>query len=447
MTRHLPTLLVGFALLLAACGGAPVAAPTTAPAGDAAPTSAPAAGGEKITLRVWGHQNVAFNNANQEIINRFMEQNPNIEVKYETFPYDQYQPTLGTSMPAGTEADVLELFGTWVCSYARGGRLQEVPPEIMSYSQAEGMFFKAPLDGYYCDGKLYGMPNEFNLEYGGVLVNPELFAKHDVTYPPQWSTFNDLISDAKKMTESEGGTMTRAGFHAIGGDAVGFNFLSGIVQQGGDYFADDGKHFNFDTPEATNAIQMMVDWAQRDKVIDPVVFGTQGLPDAFFQGNVAIGYVGSWAAGTGRVDFPDLKFDYVTTPPLFGDTHTFVADAGWGKVVSKNTKYPAEAWKLARFMAVERASALTFNGTTGTIPALKELVDNPQDVLAQASWIEPTFKLLPNGRYLGDLTNRDQLFYEIILKHVNDAMQGIITAEEAAKNIDAEANAMVDAAP
>jgi multiple sugar transport system substrate-binding protein len=255
-----------------------------------------------------------------------------------------------------------------------------------------------------------------------------------------------MIADAKKMTEFDGATMTRAGFHAAHGDAMGFNFLTGILQQGGSYFAEDGKHFNFDTPEGRASIQMMVDWAQRDKVIDPIAFPSSlGLTDAFFQGNVAIGYVGSWAAGTGRVDYPDLKFDYVTTPPLFGDQHTFVADAGWGKVVSKNTKHPNEAWKLARFMAMERASALTFNGTTGTIPALKELVDNPQDVLAQAPWIEPTFTLLPGGRFLGDLTDRDQLFYEIIQKHVTDAMNGIISVEEAAKNIQAEANAMVDA--
>jgi multiple sugar transport system substrate-binding protein len=444
MTTRVGILGLLIALLLAACG-AP-ATPPAAPTGGDAPTAAPAPSGEKITLRVWSHQNVAFNNANQEIINRFMQANPNIEVKYETFPYDQFIQTLQTSMPAGTEADVIEIFGTWACSYARGGRLLEVPPEVMSYSQAEELFYKAPLDGYYCDGKLYGLPSEFNLEYGGVLVNPALFEKHGVTYPPKWGTFSDLIADAKKMTEVEGGAMTRAGFYAIGGDAIGFNVLSGIVEQGGSYFAEDGKHFNFDTQEARNAVQMMVDWAQRDKVIDPVAFGgTLSLTDAFFQGNVAIGYVGSWAAGTGRVDYPDLKFDYVATPPLFGDQHAYVADAGWGKVVSKNTKYPNEAWQLARFMAVERASALTFNGTTGTIPALKELVDNPQDVLAQAPWIEPTFALLPAGRYLGDLTDRDQLFYEIIQKHVTDAMLGTVTVDEAVLAIHAEANAMVDA--
>jgi hypothetical protein len=49
---------------------------------------------------------------------------------------------------------------------------------------------------------------------------------------------------------------------------------------------------------------------------------------------VGIGYIGSWAAGVGKVDYPDVKFDYVELPPMFGSEHKFVADAGWGKVVS-----------------------------------------------------------------------------------------------------------------
>ena len=100
-------------------------------------------------------------------------------------------------MPAGTEGDVIEMFGSWVCSYARGGRLAESPPDVLTYAQASETFFKAPLDGYYCDGKLYGVPHEFNLENGGALVNPALFQKHGVAYPPQWKTFDDLVTDAK----------------------------------------------------------------------------------------------------------------------------------------------------------------------------------------------------------------------------------------------------------
>ena len=108
--------------VLAACGG------STAPSGTAQDTGTAAgdtgaANGEKITLRVWSHQNVAFIKANEEIIAKFMEQNPNIEVTYEQFEYSQFLQNLQTSMQAGTEADVIEMFGSWVCSYASGGRL------------------------------------------------------------------------------------------------------------------------------------------------------------------------------------------------------------------------------------------------------------------------------------------------------------------------------------
>jgi multiple sugar transport system substrate-binding protein len=433
MRRHLSFLLTTMVLILTACGGAPAAPP----AAGGEPTTAPAASGtEKVTLRLWSHQNVAFNQANQQIVDKFMAQNPNIEVKYETFPYDQFIQTLQTSMPAGTEADVIEIFGSWACTYARGGRLLDVPQDVMSYNQAAEVFYKAPLDGYYCDGKLYGLPSEYNLEYGAALVNPDLFAKHNVPYPPAWTDIDAMLSDAKKLTEVEGGAMVRAGFQ-LTGDAIGFIFLSGIIEQGGAYFADDGKHFNFDTPEARNAVQRLADLALKDKVYDPVVFGGEnGLPNSFFQGNVGIGYIGPWGAAVGKTDFPDQKFGYVNVPPFFGTEYKFVADSGWGKVVSKNTK----------FMAAERENALLFNGATGTVPALKELVASPDELLKLAPWVEPTLKVLPAGNYLGDLTDRDQLFYEIIQKNVNDAMQGLVTVDEAVTNIHNEANAMVDAA-
>lgn len=438
--KSIKTLLVLIivVMLLVACGGASDTADTGDTGGD----------GEKVTLRLWSHQNAAFQAGNDAIIQKFMEMYPNIEVKYETFEYDLFIQTLQTSMPAGTEADVIEMFGTWVCSYAEGGRLMEMPADVMTYEQAVDMYFQAPLDGYYCDGKLYGLPQEFNLENGGALVNPGLFEAHGLTYPPAWGSFDDMIADAKAMTEYDGETMTRAGFNYVTGDGLPFALLAGILQQGGSYFAADGKHFDFASPEAVNMIQLLVDLAQNDMVVDPVLFNDDSnwVGDSFFAGNVGIGFVGSWAAGEGMINFPDLDFDYVEIPPYFGSVNRFAADSGWGKVVSVNTKHPEEAWLLAKFMAAERESALTWNTNTSTIPAMKELVDNPNDILAAAPFLKATFNLLPNGQYIGDLTDRDQLFYEIIYPHVLEALQGVVTVQEAAEAINTEANAMVDAA-
>ena len=443
MKRTALALLMIVATLLAACGGAPAAAPATG--GE----QAAAGGGEKVTLRVWSHQNPSFIQANEAVIAKFMEQNPDIEVTYEQFEYEQFIQALQTSMQAGTEADVIEMFGSWVCSYASGGRLAEVPVDVMSYTEAQELFFAAPLDGYYCDGKLYGLPNEFNLEVGGALVSPALFEGKDVPYPPVWDTMDTLREQAAKLSEFDGDTMIRAGHHFVGGDGLPFLLLEGILEQGGTYFAEDGKHFNFDTPEAVATIQLLVDMAQKDKLVDPVLFnGEANQPyDGFFAGVVASSFIGSWAAGQGLVNYPDFEFDYVNTPILFGTQRKFAADAGWGKVVSANSANQEAAWKLVEFMAAEQENALTFNGTTGTIPALKALVDNPQGLLEQAPWVEPTFKLLPDGEYLGNVTDRDKLFYEIIYPAVLQALQGSMSAEEAAQTIQAQANEMVDTAP
>jgi multiple sugar transport system substrate-binding protein len=411
--------------------------------GSAAPAEPSAS--EPVTIRMWSHQNSAFNKVNQELIDQFMKENPDIIVKYETFPYDQFIQTLQTSMPAGTEADVIEMFGSWVCNYANGGRLQEMPVEVMSYADAQNIFYKAPLDGYYCDGKLYGLPNEFNLEYGGALVNPAMYEAAGIAFPPAYSDYNALMADAKKMTVMDGDTMTKSGFHFVGGDALGFILMSGILEQGGNYFAEDGKHFNFESPESLNVIRTLTRYALEDKVIDPTLFtGDNGLPGAFFNGNVGIGYIGSWAAGVGKVDYPDFAFDYVALPPMFGSQPAFVADAGWGKVVSTNTKHSDAAWKLTKYLTANRDSALKFNQITGTIPAMKELVEMPDEVLSVSPWIKPTFALLPYGQYLGNVTDRDQLFYEIIEKNMIDALTGAVSPEEAAAKINEEANAMVD---
>ena len=96
------------------------------------------------------------------------------------------------------------------------------------------------MDGYVWEGKLYGMPNEYNLEIGAVLANKRMFEEAGLTYPPTWGTWEDLVADAKKMTKVENDVMTVAGFNYVTGDGLGFLFWEGILEKGAEYFANDG---------------------------------------------------------------------------------------------------------------------------------------------------------------------------------------------------------------
>ncbi len=319
----------------------------------------------------------------------------------------------------------------------------------MTVAQARETYYEAPLQGFLCNDQLYGLPQEYNLENGGALVNPELFAAAGVPYPPQWQNFDAMLADAEQLTQFDAnGTMTVSGFDFITADGIPFTFLAAILQQGVEYLAADGRHFTFDTPEARQALQLMVDMVKTRQVVDPLLFNdtSNWVGDAFFNNKVAIGFVGSWAAAAGPLNFPDKEFDYVAIPPYFGTEPVFAADSGWGKVVSVNTAHPREAWMLAEYMAAQQANAVHWNIRSTTIPAMKAAIAEPEEILVQAPYLRATFDLLPFGRYVGTVTDRDQLFYEIIHPHALDAMTGAVTVEEAILAIQAEANAMVDSA-
>lgn len=439
--KKLMFVFVLLSMVLTACGGAGNT-PTT-PA-----TSAPVTGSEKVEIRVWGHQAPAFNEADQAIFDAFMKENPNVTIKYETFPWDVFIQTIQTSLPAGNTADVILIPGGYTCRYASGGQLLEVPADVMTLDQAREAFYAAPLGGQTCDGKLYGFPAEYNIEYGGAYVNPALFQEAGVTYPPAWANWDAVVADAARMTKlGDDGVMTTAGLHYTNSDQLFTYFLAGILEQGGNYFAEDGKHFNFNSPEAVATIQKLMDMAQKDKLVDPIIFNadSEWVGESFAQGHNAIGVLGSWYAGDAKLAYPDLKFDYVALPPLIGKEHKFASVGGWGYVVGKSTKNPKIAWKLAAFLGANQSNVLNFNTKSGTIPAMKAVAADPKLVEA-APFMKAVLPILDAGQYQGNLTDSDQLSYEIIYPTILDAIQGNLSAEEAANKIHEAANAMVDAA-
>ena len=424
--KKLMFVLVMASLLLAACGE---------PAGP-------------VELRVWGHQAPAFNEADQAIFDAFMKENPNVTIKYETFPWDVFIQTIQTSLPAGNTADVILIPGGYTCRYAAGGQLLEVPADVMTLDAAKEMFYAAPLGGQTCDGKLYGFPAEYNIEYGGAYVNPALFEAAGLAYPPKWANWDAVVADAEKLTTvGSDGVMTVAGMHYTNSDQLFTYFLAGILEQGGNYFADDGKHFNFNSPEAIATIQKLIDMAQQNKVVDPIIFNadSEWVGESFAQGHNAIGVLGSWYAGDAKLAYPDLKFDYVSLPPMMSAEYKFASVGGWGYVVGKSTKNPELAWKLAAFLGANQANVLAFNSKSATIPAMK-VVAGDAGYLKSVPFAGAVLPILDKGQYQGNLTDPDQLAYEIVYPTILSAVQGSLTAEAAANSIHDAANAMVDAA-
>lgn len=394
----------------------------------------------QVTLRFWTHTNNAFNAGYDALIKSYQDQHPNVTIERESFDYELYLQNLQTAMPAKEEADILQIFGTWTSQYYE--RLAPMPTDVMTLEEARNQFYAAPIGGFTINDQLYGLPQEFNTEYGGVLVNKTMFDAAGITYPPQWKTMDDVVADAVKLTTNDSaGMMSIAGFHFTSADPMSFSFLAGIIQRGGDYWNADHTGFTFNTPEAKAQLQFYMDAVQKG-VIDPVVFNdtTNFVIDAFFTNKVAIGYIGTWAIAEGLANFPDFndEWGYFFLPSTQGEP-VFVADSGWGMAVSPNSKHQDVAWDFVKFVTTIQANAEQWNIASGTIPALQEVAKSAQ-IKEKMPWVAEALTTLPYGEYLGNMPDRDLVIYEIIYPHLLNALQGVETVDEALQAIDTEAN-------
>lgn len=441
-TLTLIIVLLAALLVLVACAQAPT--PAEAPAKEEAPAEekAPEAAAP-VALRLWMHQSPGFNPAMQSLIDAYMAEHPDVTITMETFDYDTYIQTLQTAIPAGTEADILHLFGSWVCSYAEGNSVLEVPAGVISVEEARDVFFAAQVGGFICDDKLYGLPEEFNIEYGAALVNTEIAAEAGLdNITAGWKDWDAFIADAQKLTVKEGDVITRAGFHFTGSDGIATMFHSLILQNGGQYLTEDGYQVN--TPEGMRTLELMKSFVDAG-LIDPVLFNDDEnwVGDSYFEETTAIGLVGPWVIPEYAGDFPEVveKTAYVPLP-VVGDRPVFAAASGWGLTVSPNSKAQEAAWDFLKFAALDPNHAAQWNIESGTLPGLKANAsgENADKLVAAFPYFTSFLGLLQYGEYEGAFPDRDLVWYEITYPRVLEFLQGGATAEETLETMEREVN-------
>jgi multiple sugar transport system substrate-binding protein len=440
--KRLIILFLLIALLLSACGGeSETAQPSSGE--QAAPSSAETTG-EKTTIRVWTHQNNSFNAGYQALADQYMALHQEVEIVFETFDYDTYIQTLQTALPAGTEADILQMFGSWVCSYAGGGSLAEIPADLISLADAQAQVLSAPIGGYICEDKLYGLPQEFNIEYGAVLLNTAIAEEVNATnYLDEWSNWDEVIADGQKMTIIQDGVMTRAGLNFTGSDGIATMFHSLYLQNGAQYL-NDGV-YTVNTPEGIKTLELMERLVD-EGLVDPVLFNDEEnwVGDSFFAGTSAMGLVGPWAIPEYSGDYPEVAATtiYQLLPSVESEP-VFAAASGWGLTVSANSKAQEKAWDFVKFVTLDPVNAINWNLASGTLPALKENISgaNADKLVAEFPYFKPFLSILEYGQYEGQFPDRDFVWYEVTYPTVLNFLQGNASLEETLQTIESQVQA------
>ncbi|WP_312692137.1 extracellular solute-binding protein [Caproiciproducens sp.] len=387
------------AAMLTGCG-APAANTGSSPA------SADKSGTGVTTITLWSHIDVNWNPAQDKMIADFEAANPDIKVVRESFPYDEFESKTQTSLLSKEGgADVYQLWGGWAIDYSKTGAFAPVPDAYMAKVKEDS--YEPVLGSFGYNGKYYGVPLEYNIEYGGLLVNTPKFKELGIQYPTTW---DEMINIAKKNSSSNGAVYNLRGLDFVGWDTLPYTWLSMILSSGGSYM--EGDKFNFNNPTGVATMQKLVDYVTVDKMtnLDGLTNASETEPyqKLFTSTEELMVPRGPWVVPEG-INVDGLKygqdFEYVAMP-FYGSKKLFAAETGWGLAVNASSKKQEAAWKFVEFWT-DPSRVLQYDIACGMLPASKTAANNPELVKAMP-YMAPLVKVLDGGRFIGYF-NTDKL--------------------------------------
>ena len=396
-------------------------------------------GDDVIELVFWGHQEGPWNDSYEAIGEAFTAENPNIVVKFEFFPYDEFESKVQTNLIAKSGgADIYELWGGWGLDFASTGALAEIP-EDMAAELTEGMYPSTTGSLMY-DDKLYGLPMEFNIEMGAMLVNLNILNDNGLTMPTTW---DEMISDAKAAVVMDGENYAVKGFDFVNWDSLTYLWTSMILSEGAQYQNEDGT-FNFTSDEAKETFELLASLVLEEQVTDLIgLTGGEELEgyQQLYADQVLFVPRGPWCIAEGIGDFEltyDEDFTYAAMPWYKPDTAAFAAETGWSLAINGSSEQQEAATKFLEYFFSDEV-LLQHNIACGMIPP-KASVATSEAYLEAMPHVQPLVEILDKSQYIGYF-NTD-VFKESINNTFVDYCQGLYTSvDEALVDLEETLNA------
>ncbi len=322
-------------------------------------------GQRTITIRygVWMSEQI---NGIKAQISAFEKKYPNIKVKLEHVPWEEYWTKLQTMMAGGDCWDVFTMdTGFYLKDYVLRRAVVDITPFIEKEKLDLSVYPAGVLKLHNVDGRYYSLPRDYDTI--GLFYNKKAFDEAKLKYPDNNWTWEDLKKAAEKLTKKDAkGTILRYGITVDGGPlSVSQAFLFPLILSlGGNLVDKDGKVL-FDSPQVKEALSFAKELTEKGLAPKPGV--TSG--DLFIAGKSAMNFSGSWMLGYYSESIKSFNFGVAMIPKSKLGKRANISDS-LGNVIWSKTKNLDAAWTFVKWMASKEAAEIL--GKSGTvIPAYK----------------------------------------------------------------------------
>ena len=385
----------------------------------------------ELTMSVWSPEQEALMKAQSA---KYMETHPNITITTQMSPWSEYWTKLEASATGSAAPDIITMNVLHVEEYAEAGILMDLTEAEAASDLKAAENFPAPLlNGYIVEGKLYGIPKDFDTN--GIFFNKELFDAAGVAYPENGMTFEDFRALCEELKDKlpEGCYPT-----AVNRNSGQTTYNATIYANGGYVLNEDNTKSGWDDPKTVGGVQPWLDLVL-DGLSPTLEQMTDTDPDSMFMG----GHLAMYLSGNYMIsDYNKTlegKFGIVQRPS-FNGKHTDIIN-GLAYSVSANTPHAEEAKEFVLWLGSKEAQTIEGNSKT-VIPAridCQELYLNCFPELDLQIFLDSAkeAELLPHCKVSSELGNVSKEFFE-------QAWRGEITLTEAGKLAAEAQNAVLD---
>ncbi len=390
MTRRrmaISLILLCFVMVVSACSTSQnttvIEDNSTKPGSEAAP--------EKVKITFWDENSGPSRTPiYQEVIRRFQDENPNIEVEYVGIPSSSAKEKYDVAIAADALPDVGGLHIMWVADFVAREKLLSLDSYYDSWDEKAAMNAASveEVRDYVQDGKLYFLPNTISADM--IWYRSDWFETAGLNAPGTWDDFFAAVETLNDASQNRFGYSIRGGAggaHQLKKMMYAYSGISQFFDESGKSTLNDPLHVEF--------LEKYLGIYKKFTPESDVTNGYKEMVAAFDTGVAAMiqHNIGSFGEHDKTLQ-PD-QFAGVSLPPSpINGKRIIEGGNSTGYGVFSSTKHPEEAWRFLSYLNSAPIQSF-WNESIGQLPtnevAMKdEWVLNTQHIKVSADALSST---------------------------------------------------------
>ncbi|MFY4775050.1 ABC transporter substrate-binding protein [Metabacillus sp. RGM 3146] len=397
---------------------------------------------EAVTLKFFSanpDRTVGVGKVEQDLIDRYMKENPNVKIEVEALQDEQYKNKVKIYSSTNKLPDIMHTWGqpSFIDPLINNKLLLELNPKEFEKDN----FVPGSTEGYSKGGKLYGLPK--NADMMVVYYNKKIFKDNSIEIPKTQAEFLDTV---KKLRSKN---INPVSINGMDGWTLPIWFEYVLQRETGDFAAMDNalaRKAKFDSSEVVNAAKFMKEFADAGGFQDGFLTADYGTSrNQFGQEQAAMYLMGSWEMGLATdQNFPESfrqnvgVFSYPASDK--GKAEDVAAWFGGGYSISNNSPHKEEALKFLTYFFKPENWVKSAWQTGAAIPAqtFSSYLTGKETALQKQ--LVDLFNSMKTSSGTPVLDQGSPEFKESIMQLHQQLLSKTLTPEEFAKKLDEAAD-------